>query len=667
MRTVEVEPSLYAADFSRLGEQIEILLDAGARVFHFDVGDGHFVQPVTIGPVVLRSIAPLIHAQAAHRLPPDGRRPRAPLRGDRGVGRRQRHLPLRGRGRRRRRDRAGPRARPRGRARLQPRERRSTARPRRRIGADLCLCMSILPGYSGQEFMADAFGRIERLRALVDCFVQVDGGVKEENVSRCTTRAPTCSSSAAASSRSEDLAQAYRGSVRSPGMSLAARARARRRARAGLSRTRPSAPSSSRDGEIVGEGATEAGRAARRGRRARGRRRAGPRRDPLRDDGAVRAPRHDAAVRRRGARGRDRAGRRRLARPEPGGGGRPRAAARQQGVEVELADRVEARRQNEAWRTWVAERRPFVTYKARGDARRARHRAGLALGLRRGGRAGSCTSCAPPRTPSPSGWAPCGSRTRASTRATSARRGSPGGSRSAAARCRRAPSSSSARPARGGAARARRRGRPVAPARRRPDARGAFLARPRRQAAGLRGADRSSGAGPGSPTASTSRPARPLDEPPGRRGRPPRGLRARALTSTPCSPGSCARSGTWCRSRTAGSSVECATARRARRLGRDRRRLPDGRRRADGRLAFDVVPETLAACEGLRRARQPRAGAPRGRAARRPLRSGPRRRRRPRRLGRAGRATGRRSGSSARPSCCATASRRARSRSTASR
>jgi ribulose-phosphate 3-epimerase len=61
VRTVEIEPSLYAADFARLGEQIEHLLNAGARVFHFDVGDGHFVEPVTIGPVVLRSIAPLVH------------------------------------------------------------------------------------------------------------------------------------------------------------------------------------------------------------------------------------------------------------------------------------------------------------------------------------------------------------------------------------------------------------------------------------------------------------------------------------------------------------------------------------------------------------------------------------------------------------------------------
>src|SRR5439155_3489094 len=63
VRTIEIEPSLYAADFSRLGDQIDTLLRAGARVFHFDVGDGHFVPPVTIGPIVLRSIAERIHAR----------------------------------------------------------------------------------------------------------------------------------------------------------------------------------------------------------------------------------------------------------------------------------------------------------------------------------------------------------------------------------------------------------------------------------------------------------------------------------------------------------------------------------------------------------------------------------------------------------------------------
>src|ERR671937_2231977 len=61
MRGVEVEPSLYAADMSRLGEQVRVLLDAGVRVFHFDVGDGHFVPPITIGPIVLQWISPIVH------------------------------------------------------------------------------------------------------------------------------------------------------------------------------------------------------------------------------------------------------------------------------------------------------------------------------------------------------------------------------------------------------------------------------------------------------------------------------------------------------------------------------------------------------------------------------------------------------------------------------
>ena len=61
VRGVEIEPSLYAADFSRLGEQIETVMDAGARIFQFDVGDGHFVEPITIGPIVLKSISPLVH------------------------------------------------------------------------------------------------------------------------------------------------------------------------------------------------------------------------------------------------------------------------------------------------------------------------------------------------------------------------------------------------------------------------------------------------------------------------------------------------------------------------------------------------------------------------------------------------------------------------------
>ena len=108
VRGVEIEPSLYAADFSRLGEQIETVMDAGAKIFQFDVGDGHFIEPITIGPIVLQSISPLVHERGGvldcHLMIDYAREA---LRGDRRGRRRQRHGALRGVRRPARRDRAG--------------------------------------------------------------------------------------------------------------------------------------------------------------------------------------------------------------------------------------------------------------------------------------------------------------------------------------------------------------------------------------------------------------------------------------------------------------------------------------------------------------------------------------------------------------------------------
>ena len=179
-----VEPSIYAADFLRLGDQLEALLAAGARVFHFDLGDGPFVPPVTIGPVVLRSIAPLIHEAGgaldchvmvdnpAHHFPEI-----AESGGDSvtfhveatndyaGVAARARELGL------------GV-----GIAFAPETSVEDAARAVEAADADLALCMSIAPGYSGQQFRPDALPRIARLRELVDCHVQVDGGVNEETI-----------------------------------------------------------------------------------------------------------------------------------------------------------------------------------------------------------------------------------------------------------------------------------------------------------------------------------------------------------------------------------------------------------------------------------------------------------------------------------------------------
>jgi len=184
IRTVEIEPSLYAADFSRLGEQVQALLRAGARIFHFDVGDGHFVPPVTIGPVVLKWIAPIVHEQDGamdcHLMVtnPEHHFPEIKEAGgdsvtfhyeavddpQRTLAVAREHVLHAGLA-------FNPQTAPEDVARVAE-------------GFDIVLCMSINPGYSGQQFMPESIDRIKILRSLVpeETYVQVDGGVGWENI-----------------------------------------------------------------------------------------------------------------------------------------------------------------------------------------------------------------------------------------------------------------------------------------------------------------------------------------------------------------------------------------------------------------------------------------------------------------------------------------------------
>jgi ribulose-phosphate 3-epimerase len=216
IRTVEIEPSLYAADFANLGEQIDILLRTGARIFHFDVGDGHFVEPVTIGPIVLQAIAPMVHAMGGaldcHLM----------------VDNPTRHFPQIARA-------GGDSVTFHYEAVDDVQETIAVAREhglqagvafnpetspddvvKAAAGADIVLCMSIHPGYSGQKFMPDALDRIAQVRdALPESIhIQVDGGVDDEHARAVYEAGATLLVAGSAIFGREDIQRAYRQLVR---------------------------------------------------------------------------------------------------------------------------------------------------------------------------------------------------------------------------------------------------------------------------------------------------------------------------------------------------------------------------------------------------------------------------------------------------------------------
>ena len=216
IRTVEIEPSLYAANFANLGEEVDALLRAGARVFHFDVGDGHFIEPITIGPIVLKDVAPLVHAfdggamdchlmvdNPTHHFPQiaeaggdsvtfhyeavDDVPGTIAAAREHGLG-------------------AGVAFNP----KTEPEDVAKVAGD-----ADLVLCMSINPGYSGQAFMPEAVDRIARLRAALPetVHIQVDGGINSDTIRSAYDAGATLLVAGSAIFASEDLPRAYQGLV----------------------------------------------------------------------------------------------------------------------------------------------------------------------------------------------------------------------------------------------------------------------------------------------------------------------------------------------------------------------------------------------------------------------------------------------------------------------